>query len=325
MTLKTPLTFACGAYDRTLPLMTREVTVEGVDLNYIVVDEPREIFDRMAGGEGFDLAEMSLSEYICRYVADECAFVALPVFPSRVFRHSMITVNRKTVRTPSDLTGKRIGVPLYTMTAAVFQRGMLQHDHGVDLSSVHWVEGATNAATSHGDPTAMPLLKPVDLETNHSGKSTGDLLSAGELDAVIGTSLPLAMKTNPDVVRLFPDFRTAEQEYYTRTHIFPIMHVLVVQREIYDRDPSIGPRLFKAFEEAKALSRKRMMRLQTLSYMIPWMIADVEEQERIFGGDSWPYGVEPNRVTLEALVTYLAEQNMISKTMPIEELFAPTI
>jgi 4,5-dihydroxyphthalate decarboxylase len=324
MTLKTPLTFACGAYDRTMPLMTREVLVDGIDLNYIVVDEPREIFDRMAGGEGFDLAEMSLSEYICRHDAKQNPFVALPVFPSRVFRHSMISVNRKTVRTPADLAGKRIGVPLYTMTAAVFQRGMLEHDHGVDLSSVHWVEGATNAATSHGDPTAMPLLKPVDLEKNHSGKSTGDLLAAGELDAVIGTSLPLAMKTNPDVVRLFPDFRAAEQDYYTRTGIFPIMHVLVMQREIYERDPSIGPRLYKAFEEAKALSRKRMMRLQTLSYMIPWMIADVEEQERIFGGDSWPYGVEVNRVTLEALVTYLAEQNMISKTMPIEELFAPT-
>lgn len=324
MTLKTPLTFACGAYDRTLPLMTREVTVDGVDLNYVVVDEPREIFDRMAGGEGFDLAEMSLSEFICRFDAKQNPFVALPIFPSRVFRHSMITVNRNTVRKPSDLTGKRIGVPLYTMTAAVFQRGMLQHEYGVDLSSVHWVEGATNAATSHGDPTAMPLLKPADIETNHSGKSTGDLLSEGKLDAVIGTSLPLAMKTNPDVVRLFPDFRAAEQEYYTRTKIFPIMHVLVIQREIYDRDPSIGPRLFKAFEEAKALSRKRMMRLQTLSYMIPWMIADVEEQERIFGGDSWPYGVESNRITLEALVTYLAEQNMISKTMPIEDLFAPT-
>ncbi len=324
MTLKTPLTFACGAYDRTLPLMTREVTVDDVDLNYVVVDEPREIFDRMAGGEGFDLAEMSLSEFICRYDAKQNPFVALPVFPSRVFRHSMITVNRKTVRTPADLAGKRIGVPLYTMTAAVFQRGMLQHDHGIDLSTVHWVEGATNAPTSHGDPTAMPLLKPVDLEKNTSGKSTGDLLSEGKLDAVIGTSLPLAMKTNPDVVRLFPDFRAAEQDYYTRTGIFPIMHVLVIQREIYDRDPSIGPRLYKAFEEAKALSRKRMMRLQTLSYMIPWMIADVEEQERIFGGDAWPYGVEPNRVTLEALVTYLAEQHMISKTMPIEELFAPT-
>jgi 4,5-dihydroxyphthalate decarboxylase len=324
MTLKTPLTFACGAYDRTMPLMTREVLVDGIDLNYVVVDEPREIFDRMAGGEGFDLAEMSLSEYICRYDAKQNPFVALPVFPSRVFRHSMITVNRKTVRTPADLAGKRIGVPLYTMTAAVFQRGMLEHDHGVDLSSVHWVEGATNAATSHGDPTAMPLLKPVDLEKNQSGKSTGDLLAAGELDAVIGTSLPLAMKTNPNVVRLFPDFRAAEQDYYTRTGIFPIMHVLVMQREIYERDPSIGPRLYKAFEEAKALSRKRMLRLQTLSYMIPWMIADVEEQERIFGGDSWPYGVEVNRVTLEALVTYLAEQNMILKTMPIEELFAPT-
>src|SRR5471032_2782307 len=126
MTLKTPLTFACGVYDRTVPLMTGEVKVDDVDLTYVAIDEPREIFDRMARGEGFDLAEMSLSEYICRHVAKDNPFVALPVFPSRVFRHSMITVNRKTVRTPADLAGKRIGVPLYTMTAAVFQRGMMQ-------------------------------------------------------------------------------------------------------------------------------------------------------------------------------------------------------
>src|SRR5471030_3205825 len=118
----------------------------------------------MGKGEPFDLAEMSLSEYICRHVAKDNPFVALPVFPSRVFRHSMITVNRKTVRKPADLAGKRIGVPLYTMTAAVFQRGLLEHDLGVDLSGVHWVEGATNEASSHGNPTTMPLLKPIDIE-----------------------------------------------------------------------------------------------------------------------------------------------------------------
>lgn len=325
MTLTTALTFGCGVYDRTAPLFTREVTVEGVDLTYVAIDEPREIFDRMARGDGFDLAEMSISEYVCRYVADRNPFVALPVFLSRVFRHSMITVNRKRVRTPADLAGKRIGVPLYTMTAAVFQRGLLEHDCGVDLSGVHWVQGATNEATSHGDPTAMPLLARVDIEQNATGRSLSDLLDAGELDAVIGTSIPKAMQTNPDIVRLFPDFRAVEQDYYRRTHIFPIMHTLVVQRSVYERDPSLGPRLYKAFDAAKNISRKRLMRNQTLSYMLPWLIDDVEEIQRVFGGDPWPYGIEPNRVTLEALVTYLHEQHMIARKVSIEELFAPTV
>jgi 4,5-dihydroxyphthalate decarboxylase len=267
---------------------------------------------------------MSLSEYICRYVADQNPFVALPVFPSRVFRHSMITVNRKVIREPEDLSGKRIGVPLHTMTAAVMIRGMLQHDYGVDLKSIHWVQGAINAPTSHGDPTAMPLLKPADIEINTSGKSLSDLLSEGKIDAIIGTSIPLSIKTNPDVVRLFPNFREAEQDYYRRTGIFPIMHTLVIQRSVYDKDPTLGPRLYEAFDAAKNLARKRMLRLQTLSYMIPWMIDAVEETERVFGGDSWPYGIEPNRRSLDAVVTYLHEQDMIARPVPLEDLFAPT-
>jgi len=323
--MTTALTFGCGVYDRTVPLLAREVTIDGVDLTYEAIDEPRVIFDRMARGDGFDMSEMSISEYVCRFVAGENPFIALPVFLSRVFRHSMITVNRKSVRAPADLAGKRIGVPLYTMTAAVFQRGLLEHDCGVDLSGVHWVQGATNETRSHGDPTAMPLLAPVDIEINETGRSPSDLLSAGELDAVIGTSIPKSMQTNPDVVRLFPNFREVEQDYYRRTHIFPIMHTLVIQRSVYERDPTLGPRVYAAFEAAKNKARWRLQRNQTLSYMLPWQIDDVEEIERVFGGDPWPYGVEPNRATLEALVTYLHEQHMIAHTVPIEDLFVPTI
>jgi 4,5-dihydroxyphthalate decarboxylase len=318
------LSFACGVYDRTVPLFTGEVRVPGVDLTYVPIDEPREIFDRMAGGEDFDLAEMSLSEYICRYVAGDCPFVALPVFPSRVFRHSMIAIDRKTIRTPRDLAGKRIGVALYTMTAAVFIRGLLEHEYGVDLSGVHWVQGAINAAASHGNPAAMPLLAPVDIEVNVSGRSLSDLIDAGELDAIIGTAMPDAMKTNPDVVRLFPDFRAVERDYFKRTQIFPIMHTVVIRRSTFDQDPSLAPRLFAAFEEAKALAWRRMNRVGTLAYMLPWMIDDLDEIAEVFGGDPWPYGIAPNRPTLDALVTYLAEQHMIAQPVPIDDLFAPT-
>jgi 4,5-dihydroxyphthalate decarboxylase len=319
----TALTFACGVYDRMVPLFTREVTLPGVDLTCIPIDDPREIFDRMAGGEEFDLAEMSLSEYICRYVAGECPFVALPVFPSRVFRHSMIAVNRTTVTTPADLAGKRIGVPLYTMTAAVFQRGLLAHDYGVDLSGVRWVQGATNSAAAHGNPAAMPLLQPVTIEQNHSGRSLSDLIAGGELDAIVGTYMPDSMQTNPDVVRLFPNFRATEQDYFRRTRIFPIMHAVVVRKGTYERDPSLAPRLFAAFEAAKALAWQRMNRVGTLAYMLPWMIDDLDEIARVFGGDPWPYGIEPNRPTLDALMTFLHEQHMIAQPVPIEDLFAP--
>jgi 4,5-dihydroxyphthalate decarboxylase len=318
-----PLTFACGVYDRTVPLLTREVTVEGVDLTYVPMDEPRKIFDRMTGCDAFDLAEMSLSEYICRHVAGQNPFIALPVFPSRVFRHSTIVVNRKTVHTPADLAGKRIGLPLYTMTACVFIRGMLQHDCGVDLSGVRWVQGAINDAKAHGDPAAMPLLTRVDIENNTTGRSLSDLLSAGELDVIVGTAMPQSFKTDPDVVRLFPDFRTAEQDYFRRTSIYPIMHTVVMQRSVYDREPSLARRFYAAFDAAQQLARKRLLQTAALSTMLPWQLADVEESERIFGGDPWANGIEPNRLTLEALVTYLCEQQMIARTMPVEQLFAP--
>lgn len=320
----TPLSFACGVYDRTIPLLTGEVTVPGVDLTYVPIAEPREIFDRMAGGEEFDLAEMSLSEYICRYVAGDTLFVALPVFPSRIFRHSMIAVNRTTVKTPQDLAGKRIGVPLYTMTAAVFIRGLLAHDYGVDLSGVRWLQGAINGSASHGNPSAMPLLRPANIQQNHSRPSLSDLMDAGELDAIVGTSMPDALKTNPDIVRLFPDFRTIEQDYYRRTHIFPIMHTVVMRRDVYERDRSLGQRFFVAFEAAKARAWQRMNRVGTLAYMLPWMIDDLDEIARVFGGDPWPYGIEENRPTLDALITYLAQQDMIAHPVTAAELFVPT-
>jgi 4,5-dihydroxyphthalate decarboxylase len=318
----TALTFACGRYDRMLPLLTGEVKVEGVDLTYLPIDSPRAIFDRMAGGEAFDLSEMSLSEYISRYVAGECPFVALPVFPSRIFRHSMIAVNRNRIKTPADLAGKRIGVPLYTMTAAVYVRGLLEHDYGVDLSGVQWVQGSINHATGHGSPTVMPLLRKANIAQNTGDRSLSDLFDAGELDAVSGTDMPDAMRTNPDLVRLFPNFRAVEQDYFRRTHIFPIMHTVVMRRSVYESDPTLAPRLFAAFEAAKAVVLERMRYVGTLAYMLPWMIDDVDEIDRVFGGDCWPYGVEPNRPTLEALTTYLYEQGLTARTVPVEDLFA---
>ena len=158
------LTFASALYDRMQPIYTGEVKPDGIDLNFLRIEQPRPIFDRMSGGEEFDVAEYSSSEYVQRYANKKCNFVAIPVFPSRCFRHAFIGINKNKIKKPKDLEGKRIGVALYTMTAAIFIRGILQHDHGVDFSKVTWVQGAINSAGAHGSPTVLPLLKPIKLE-----------------------------------------------------------------------------------------------------------------------------------------------------------------
>jgi 4,5-dihydroxyphthalate decarboxylase len=317
-----PITFACGLYDRMLALHTGEVKPEGIDLNFIPIDQPRVIFDRMAKLE-FDVAEMSSSDFFRHSVRGDCPMVAIPVFPSRVFRHGYIAVDRRQVREPKDLAGKRIGVPLYAMTAAIVIRGLLQHDHGVDLSGVTWVEGGINDTKPHGAPSTIPLVRPVKLELFSDAMSLNDRLEAGDIAAIISSGLPKSLKTNPNVVRLFPDYHAREKDYYRRTKIFPIMHVVVMKHALYEQHPFVAASLYKAFNEAKTIAHRKMRELGTLRYMLPWMASELEEIEAVFGGDPWPYGIEPNRPSIEALVQYLADQSLIETPVPIETLFVP--
>jgi len=320
-----PLTFACGLYDRVLPLYIGEVRPAGIDLNFIAINNPRVVFDRMGGGMEFDASEFSSSEFICRLSTGDRSFVALPFFPSRVFRHSMITINKRSgIKSPKDLEGKRVGTSLYTQTAAVFIRGMLQHDHGVDLTKIHWVQGALNQAGPHGHPTVPPLLKPVKIEIADPRKSLSDLLDKGEIDAIFSTNLPKAMKHNPDIQRLFPNYREVEKDYYKRTGIFPIMHLVAMRRDFYEKHPFAATSLYEALTKSRELVRDRIAETGALRYMLPWMTADVDEIDEVFGGDCWPDGIEPNRKTLEALVTYLYESHMIAKPIPLEEIFVRT-
>jgi 4,5-dihydroxyphthalate decarboxylase len=320
---KLQLTFACGLYDRMLALYTGEVEPEGIDLNFLAIDSPRQIFDRMGKNLEFDACEMSSSEVISRLAAGRNELVALPVFPSRVFRHGFITVNRKAVRTPKDLEGKRIGVPLYTQTAAVFIRGMLADEYGVDLSGVHWVQGATDSAEPHGNPSPPPLLKPISIEQNRSGFSLSELLARGDIQAILGSGLPASLRTHPDVVRLFPDFHKVELDSYRRSRIFPIMHLVALRRDVYEQHPFIASSLYEAMDRAKNIALEKMRDVGALRYMLPGMPAELDVIDEIFGGDPWPYGIEPNRPTLEALVRYLAEQSLIKAPVPVNELFVP--
>ena len=318
------LNLACGLYDRMLRLHAGEVRPAGIDLTFTALDEPREIFDRMAATGEFDMAEMSISEYISRHDAGQCPFVALPVFASRVFRHGFIFVNRRAgIRTPADLAGKRIGVPLYTMSAAVWIRGLLADEYHVDLSGVTWVQGALKSAGTHGNPSTMPLLRPVRIEINNSGKPLNRLLAEGEIDAVIASRTVEGLGTHPDIARLIPDFRAVEKDYYRRTRIFPIMHVIVIRKDVYDAHPFVAQSMYDAFCASKQHAFDLMRELGALRYMLPWLTADVDEIQEVFGGDPWPYGIESNRPTLDALVRHLADQHLISRRMPIEELFVP--
>ena len=318
------LTFACGLYDRMIPLYSGEVRPEGIDLQYVPIDFPRNIFDRMAAGQEFDAAEMSSSEFISRLSAGQCPFVAIPVFPSRMFRTSFITINVKSgIGKPKDLEGKRVGVPLYTMTAAVWNRGHLQHEYGVDFSTVHWVQGSINNPGAHGEPSVLPLLKPVPIEINDSGKSLSQLLDERAIDAIIGTTLPAAMRHNPDIRRLFPDYRELEKAYYRRTGIFPIMHLTVIRREVYERHPFVAASLYRALCESKKIALAKMRNLASLRYMLPWLSSHLEELDEVFGDDPWPYGVEANRATLQALVNYMVEQSLVAAPVPVDDIFVP--
>jgi len=320
---KLPLTFACGLYDRVLRLYTGEVQPDGIDLKFLANDEPRDIFDRMAGRLEFDLSEMSGSEYVSRFGNDQCPFIALPVFVSRIFRHGFIFINTNCgIRSPKDLEGKRIGVPLYTMSASLWIRGLLQHEYGVDLSTLRWMEGALKSSGRHGNPSVLPLLRQVPIESNRSGKSMNELLASGGIDAIISSRTVDGLGKNPNIARLIPNYREAEKDYYRRTHIFPIMHLVVMRRDVYERHPFIAQSLYDAFCEAKYRALHLMRELGVLRYMLPWLTADIDEIDDVFGEDPWPYGVEANRPSLEAMVTYMVDQAFIPRRIPVEDLFA---
>ena len=316
---KLKLTLACGNYDRTRALIEGSVQPEGIDLNYLPLG-PGEIFWRMLNNEEFDASEMSLSTYtILRSQGDE-RFIALPVFPSRIFRHSCIYVHSTAgVQRPRDLKGKRIGVGDYQMTAAVWVRGLLNQEYQVLADEVHWV-------------VATPVCAGIELPANirisqiDSGQSLERMLEAGEIDALVSVVMPRSIiAENPLVKRLFPNFREVETEYYRRTKIFPIMHTLVLKTELFEREPWAAISLYKAFVEAKEVNYGRLYDSNALVASLPWLIDEIETCRRIFGRDIWDYSIEGSRPTLEAFLRYLDVQGWTRRPVSIEELFVANI
>ncbi len=316
------LLFACGAYDRIEPLRQGKIIPKGIDLDVNTDLSPRELFDRLMESDEIDLAEFSSSEYIAMTAMGKNPFVALPVFPSKVFRHSYITINKtKGINRPKDLEGRRIGVPLYTMSAALWCRGVLEDDYGVDLSGVTWVQGAVEKPGPHGNGKSPPLLKPVKMEQNATPYSLGQLLARGDIDAIVGGVNPEELWTDPNVVRLWPNFREIEKDFYRRTKIHPIMHLLAIRKTTYEKNPWIAKPLYEAFDAAKNLAWKQACYSGAQKYMLPFLYADIEEVQDVFGGDPWPYGLEKNRPALEKAIELMHRHNMIGRKPSLQELF----
>ncbi len=317
------LSFACGPYDRMDALRDGSIRPEGIDLDYVAISSPRELFDRMVLHNEFDMSELSSSETIVHFCQGNSPFVALPVFPSRVYRHGNIYVSVKNgVKTPKDFEGKRIGVPLYTMTAAVWIRGLLADEYGVDLSTITWVQGASHHAGSHGEERAPPDIPGVRIEANTTDRPLFQLLADGDIDGFIGTGIPADLGQGK-TARLFPDHVEREKDYFRRAGIHPIMHLVAIRRAIFERDPWIAKPLYRAFDAAKNKAWTDLHNTGANRSMFPWVHAHVAETEAIMGPDPWPYGIEANRKTLTALTRYMRAQGLVSRAPALEEIFVP--
>ena len=319
------LTFACGRYDRTLPLYEGRVVPEGIDLNTILLGY-EELFWRMLRHEEFDVSELSLSSYLMARAQGKPELIAIPVFPARAFRHSSIYVNAQAaIREPKDLVGRRVGVPEYQMTAALWVRGILEHLYGVSPRDMTWFNGGLEQPDRE---EKLPLNLPpeVRLHPIASGKTLNQMLVQGELDALVTPRPPSAfLKGHPNVRRLFADYKTEETEYFKKTGIFPPMHTVVIRRRVYDANPWVAQSLYKAFCVAKQECTLDRMFDGQLRYALPLLHAAVEESKRTFGDvDMWPYGLEENRHTLETLVQYSFEQGLTPAPFQVESLFAAT-
>jgi len=319
---KLRLSLACWNYDRTRGLLEGRIPVDGIDLTYLNLPV-EETFFRMLRHREFDAAEMSLSSYVLSLFSENPPFIAIPVFPSRFFRHSCIYINRDSgIQEPKDLVGKRVGTPEYQMTAGVWIRGILSDEYSVPVSSARYFNGGEEEP---GRPEKLKLSLPpgIHLEPIPSTKTLSAMLDAGEIDALYTARMPSTfIRGSGKVKRLFEDYPTVEREYFVRTKIFPIMHVVVIRREIYEKYPWVAQSLSKAFVYAQREVYQELYQTAALKYMLPWLIRHVEDTRALMGEDFWPYGFEPNVLTLSTFLRYSHEQGLSKRLLTPQELFA---
>jgi len=312
------LTLAIGDYDHTRDVALGAVRPDGIELIHLALPV-EEIFFRFTKYREWDVSEMSFGKVVALASQDDRSLVALPVFPSRVFRLSSIYVRGDgPVRSAGDLAGKRIGVPEWAQTAAIYTRGYIAHELGLALADIEWVQAGLNEA---GRVEKVALKLPPGIRLRPVRDATlNDMLLAGELDAVLSARPPRGFAEGR-ITRLYPEYREAEEAYFRKTGVFPIMHVVALRRDVFERDPWVAMNLFKAFEEAKRRSLARLADVTASHAPLAWIGDYSARMQRLFGDDPWPYGVEPNRRTLEAFLEFAFEQGVCHRRLAVEELF----
>lgn len=313
---------AVGDYDRTRPLIDGSVKVAGFDTE-VSCGDLEDIFAKAFKSAPFEVTELSFSNFLITSARGTCPYVALPIFPSRSFRHSAIYIRTdRGILSPVDLKGKRIGTREYSNTATLVARGMLMDEYGFDPGQSQWVVGDVDHIERESIDGGNWPKAGVEIR-GIAGTTLSSMLDAGELDALIAYSPPACFGRNPAVARLFPDWRAAEQDYYRRTRRFPLMHIMAIRRDVLQSHPTLPGALMQAFEAAKEDAQARLAIHQALPIMLPWMTAEAEATQAVMGADFWPYGIEANRDIIDTQIRWSHQQGLIPRRLAIEELFVP--
>ena len=308
------LTLASTLTDRTRPVHEGRVPVEGFDLR-CVAGEPEELFRTAMREARHEITELSMASHMLAVARGDSRYIGVPVFPSRAFRHGAIYIRTdRGIARPEDLAGRTIGTPEYQQTAALWVRGILREQHGVDTRGIAWRSG--------GERTPLALPPGLDVQTIPGGETLEAMLADGRLDAFIGPRPPACfLDRNAPVARLFADTRAAEEAYFRATGFFPIMHCIAVRRDVADANPGLPAALYRAFAVAKAQALAELAMVNVLRVSLPWIAAEAARQAAFMGGDPWPYGFARNRAELAAMCRYAQADGLTARELAPEELF----
>jgi 4,5-dihydroxyphthalate decarboxylase len=325
----TPLKIAFWNYDRTRALADGTVKIEGADASFHTARIVTEIFERMIRGREFDVSEMGLTYFLRTMECAEPPFLAIPVFPNRAFRHSAIYINQASgIRHPKDLAGKTIGeLALYGHDAGVMPKGILSDEYGVTPDQSRWIIGGIDFPLKPIDFVAQPHPAGVDVTWAAPDDDLGKKLEAGEIDALISADVPkCVLEKSPRVGRLFEDYQAVERAYFQRTGIFPIMHTVVVRRELAASHPEIVRAVYEGFGAAKHVATEQYtqgMTFNNMAVMLPWLTKLIEDDRSLLGADWWPYGMAANRKAVDAVLRYHHEQGLTQRRFTCEDIFVP--
>ena len=318
------LSIATNDYDHFRDVRIRNVNPEGIDLNWFIFTH-HECFARFTADREFDISELSFAKFSTQITRDNPDIIGLPIICSRLFRFSSFYVNKNSgIKTVEDLKGKRVGSPEWAHSAAVWMRGWMQNDKGIDLTDIHWVQAGANAP-GREEKVELNLPDGINLE-RIKDKSLSELLANGEIDCAIIARPPTCfLENHPDIVRLFPDYIKMEEIYYKDTGVWPIMHILAMKRSVHDEHPWVARNLYNAFLESKEQSVSRLLDPAISRYPLPWLATYARDMRDFMNGDPFPYGMEENRKTWEQMALYSYQQGIAHRQFTPEEIFPPSV